>query len=283
MTRRPEEPGRLRVGRIGFANCTPLFLALEEGGPRPGVEYVRGVPTELNEGLRAGSVHLSPSSSVEYLQRPDLYGFLPDLSISSIGPVESVVLFSRLPLEELDGRPVGLSPASATSVALLRVLLEGRLGVRPRYVAPEDGAEAVLWIGDRALREARQGAWPRAYDLGALWHEATGTPFVFALWICRRDAFAAAPGAVRAFYRDLVRARQRAYRSYPAYARRSPEAAWLGEEALLAYWQTISYDLTAWHLEGLRLFAAEAAALGLLGRVPPLVPLPVEGRGLPES
>ncbi|MEW6490858.1 MAG: menaquinone biosynthesis protein [Thermodesulfobacteriota bacterium] len=269
----------LRVGRIGFANCTPLFLALEEQGPQPGVSYVRGVPTELNAALREGSVHLSPSSSAEYLARPDLYGFLPDLSISAIGPVESVVLFSRRPLEELGGRPVGLSPASATSVALLRVLLEGRLGVRPRYVAPEDDPEAVLWIGDRALREARAGGetrWPHAFDLGALWYEATGTPFVFALWICRRDAFHAFPGAVRAFYRELVRARQRAYRSYPAYARRSPEAAWMGEEALLAYWQTISYDLTAWHLEGLRLFAREAAALGLLPGPAPLVPLPVE-------
>jgi len=274
---RAGEPGPLRVGRIGFANCTPLFLALEEGGPRPGVEYVRGVPTELNAGLREGSVHLSPSSSVEYLSRPDLYGFLPDLSISSLGPVESVILFSRRPLEDLDGRPVGLSPASATSVVLLRVLLEGRLGVRPRFVTPEEDPEAVLWIGDRALRVAREGRWPLAHDLGELWHQATGTPFVFALWICRRDAFAAAPGAVRDFYRDLVRARQRAYRSYPAYARRSPEAAWLGEQALLDYWQTISYDLTAWHLQGLRRFAEEAVALGLLDRVPPLEPLRVEG------
>lgn len=275
MTERELPP--LRVGRIGFANCTPLFLALEEQGPQGGITYVRGVPTELNAALREGGVHLSPSSSAEFLARPDLYGFLPDLSISSIGPVESVILFSRRPLKALGGCPVGLSPASATSVALVRVLLEGRFGVRPRYVAPQEDPEAVLWIGDRALRETRGGRWPHAFDLGSLWYEATGTPFVFALWICRRDAFLADPAAVRAFYRELVRARQRAYRSYPAYARRSPEAAWMGEEALLAYWQTISYDLTAWHLEGLRLFAREAAALGLLPTAPPLVPLPVEG------
>ncbi len=277
MSDRPGRPPLLRVGRIGFANCTPLFLALEEGGTGPGVGFVPGMPTELNTALREGSIDLSPSSSVEYLRRPDLYGFLPDLSISSLGAVESVILFSRRPLAELDGRPVGLSPASATSVVLLRVLLEGRLGIRPRYGPPEEEPEAVLWIGDRALREARDGGWPFAHDLGALWHEATGTPFVFALWICRRAAFAAAPEAVRNFYRDLVRARQRAYRSYPAYARRSPEASWMGERGLLDYWQTISYDLTAWHLQGLRLFAREAAALGLLPPPPPLTPLPVEG------
>ncbi|MDW7708885.1 MAG: menaquinone biosynthesis protein [Deferrisomatales bacterium] len=277
MSPAPPLPPPLRVGRIGFANCTPLFLALEEGGALPGVVFVPGIPTELNAALRDGRIHLSPSSSVEYLRRPDLYGFLPDLSISSLGPVESVVLFSRRPLGELDGRSVGLTPASATSVVLLRVLLEGRLGVRPHYVAPEEDPEAVLWIGDRALQEARGGAWPFTHDLGALWHEATGTPFVFALWICRRDAYAAAPDAVRDFYRELVRARQRAYRSYPAYARRSPEAAWMGQKGLLDYWQTISYDLTAWHVQGLRRFAEEATALGLLPGTAPLNPLPVEG------
>ncbi len=266
----------LRVGRIGFANCTPLFRALEEGTPRPGVTYVRGVPTELNRLLRGGGVDLSPSSSVEYLAHPDRYGFLPDLSISSIGPVASVLLLSRVPLEALDGRPVALSPASATSVVLLRVLLEGHLGVRPRYGAPPDRADAVLWIGDRALREARAGGWPHAFDLGELWMERTGTPFVFALWICRRDAFDRDPDGVRGFYRALVAARHRAYRSYPVYARSAPEAAWLGEDGLLAYWQTISYDLTAWHREGLRRFAEEAAGLGLLPGVPPLEPLPVE-------
>jgi len=265
----------LRVGRIGFANCTPLYLALEEGGA-PGVAFVHGVPTELNRLLREGGIDLAPSSSVEYLERPDLYGFLPDLSISSIGPVASVLLFSRLPLERLGGRRVGLSPASATSVLLLRVLLEARLGVRPAYGPPGHGEDAVLWIGDRALKEARTGGWPHVYDLGDLWYRHTGTPFVFALWICRREVFEARPGVVRAFYRALVEARHRAYRAFPRLARRAPEAAWMGEADLLDYWQTISYDLTAWHLEGLRRFAAEAAALGLLPGVPALEPLRVE-------
>lgn len=268
---------RLRVGRIGFANCTPLFLALEEGGSDGTVEYVRGVPTELNRLLREGGVDLSPSSSAEYLTNPHLYGFLPDLSISSIGPVASVLLFSQVPIESLDGRTVGLSPASATSVMLLRVLLEGRFGLSPRYGEPGDGSDAILWIGDKALAEAKRGAWPLVYDLGELWYRFTGTPFVFALWIARRDAFAADPAGLRAFYRRLVEARQRAYRSYAAYARRAPEAEWLGEQALLDYWFTISYDLTAWHRMGLRRFAEEAHRLGLLPAMPPLEPLAVEG------
>lgn len=273
MSTRPGAP--LRVGRIGFANCTPLFMALEALGTA-GVEYVAGVPTDLNRQLQSGQVALSPSSSVEYLLHPELYGFLPDLSISAIGPVRSVLLFSRVPLAALHGRPVSLSAASATSVLLLRVLLETQHGVVPRYVSEDEAADAALWIGDRALRQARQGGWPHVYDLGELWFEATGTPFVFALWICRRDAWHAHPDRVRRFYRTLVRARQLAYRSYPAFAATSPEAAWLGEAALLDYWQTISYDLTAWHLAGLRRFGEELAGLGVLARPSELVPLAVE-------
>lgn len=267
----------LRVGRIEFANVTPIFRALEEGAGFDGVEIVTGVPTELNGMLREGTADIAPSSSFELLARPDLYGFLPDLSISSIGEVGSVLLFSHLPLEGLDGGRVGLSPASATSVALLRILLEGRMGLNPRYEEPSADNDAVLWIGDQALREARTGSWPHVYDLGRLWLDATETPCVFALWIARRDRFAASPDDFRGFYRRLVAARQRAYRSYPRYAADAAEAAWMTPEGLLAYWQDISYDLTAWHLKGLRFFAEEAYRLGLIPHVPALDPLPVEG------
>jgi chorismate dehydratase len=198
------------------------------------------------------------------------------LSISAIGPVMSVLLFSQTPLGDLSGRRVALSPASATSVILLRILLETHHGIHPEYCKAVEGAAAALWIGDRALREARDGAWPHVYDLGQLWFEATGTPFVFALWICRHDAYEAHGPGIRAFYRSLLRARHLAYRSYPRFAARSEQASWLGEAALLEYWQTISYDLTAWHLEGLRRFAGETEKLGLLDRVPALDPLSVE-------
>lgn len=277
----PSSGDLLRVGCIDFANCTPLFMALDELGPG-GVEFIPGVPTELNRLLRVGGVDLSPSSSVEFLRDPERYGFLPDLSISAIGPVQSVLLFSRVPLAALDGRQVALSPVSATSVVLLRVLLERHGGVTPTYVTEgvEDAGKetaAFLWIGDRALRHAKDGGWPHIYDLGELWFRATGTPFVFALWICRRDAYQRHPRRLQAFYRSLVQARHLAYRSYPAFATRSKQTEWLGADALLDYWQTISYDLTAWHLKGLRRFAEELTELGVLDGVPDLVPVDVEG------
>jgi chorismate dehydratase len=226
--------------------------------------------------LVEGTVDLSPSSSAALLRNPGQLGFLPDLSISSIGDVGSVLLFSKLPLARLGGANVGLSPASATSVLLLRILLESHAGVKPHYGKPSDDSDAVLWIGDRALRERREGRWPHVYDLGSLWLDATDTPFVFALWIARRESFERDPEGFRLFYRRLVAARQCAYRSYPRYAQTAPEAAWMGERDLLDYWGGISYDLTAWHMAGLRRYAEEAVKLGEIPAVPDLRPLHVE-------
>ncbi|PLX43152.1 MAG: futalosine synthase [Deltaproteobacteria bacterium] len=268
----------LKVGRIGFANCTPIFRALEEGGSLGDVAFVGGVPTELNALLRAGSIDISPSSSVEYLRHPELYGFLPDLSISAIGEVASVLLFSHRPLNELDGGRVALTPASATSVSLLKVILEGFKGVKPEYTEElVDDPDALLLIGDQALKGSLEGGWEYVYDLGELWFEETGQPFVFALWITRRDRFEAAPARFKELYHLLIAARQRAYRSYERYALDSPESKWIGSEGLAEYWKTISYDLTNWHLAGLSRFTKEAAKLGLIEKDFTPMPLDVEG------
>lgn len=252
-------------------------MALEEGGVSPEVALVNGVPTELNNMLDEGAVDISPSSSVAWLRSPEKLGFLPDLSISSIGEVGSVMLFSKVPLEALDGCAVGLTPSSATSVVMLRILLEAFASIEPVYRPTPEGCEAVLLIGDAALREIQTGRWPHVFDLGKLWFDATATPFVFALWLVRREAFEADRATVRSFYRKLVAARQIAYRNYPRYARLAPEAAWMGEEGLQRYWGTLSYDLTSWHLAGLARFAKEAKAMGLIDAVPELEPLKVEG------
>ncbi len=265
----------LRIGRIEYANSTPIFKALGESGRMGGFEIVKGVPTELSRLLFDGKIDISPTSSFEYLKNPDDYGFLPDLSISSIGEVKSVLLFSSRPLEELSGAKIHLSPDSASSVAVLRIILERMKGLAPLYVEEESGADAALLIGDRALRVAREGGWPFVYDLGALWLELTGNPFVFALWIARRDVFERKREAFSALYRLLVAARQRAYRSFAKYAACESSALGMGEEELISYWQTLSYDLTAWHLCGLGLFAAQAHSLGLIGKAPDLKPLKV--------
>ena len=152
-------------------------------------KLVEGIPTELNRLLYEGKVDVSPSSSIEYAMNPGRYLLLPTLSITSKKKVMSILLESKVPIEELNNKIVALTTASATSVVLLRILLEVRYAMNPVYTQYEQGvddpsgqADAMLTIGDLALTKTPLPEFPHRYDLGELWHEFTGLPFVFALW-----------------------------------------------------------------------------------------------------
>jgi chorismate dehydratase len=275
---RDEPTGRygvLRIGWIDYANCTPIFTALTRHFGCDGYTFVKGVPAELNAMLAKGLIDVSPSSSIEYALHADRYCLLPGLSISSIGPVKSVLLFSRRPIEELHTCTIGLTAESATSVALLKILLAKQFGFTNRF--ERTGLEirsalsrydALLLIGDAALRESLAAEDLHVYDLGELWYRFCGLPFVFALWIVRRDACQDRGGEVRSLLQELDAAKRISRGEYGEIASLCGQLGWLGKEALVDYWHTISYDLGTEHLEGLTLFYRHAAELGILPRAP---------------
>jgi chorismate dehydratase len=138
------------------------------------VEEVTGVPTELNRMLLAGALDVAPISSIEYARNASRLRLLPRLCVSSEGAVDSIQLVTRIPLGQV--RSVAVTPESATSVVLTRVLLP-RAEIRPL----DEEADARLLIGDAALRSAFEDPTPH-HDLGRLWLERTGLPMVFAVW-----------------------------------------------------------------------------------------------------
>ncbi len=189
---------KARLGRIQYLNVLPIYFALEHLFGENGFHLVAGTPAELNAAMRRGEVDLGSISALEYGRHPDDYLLLPDLSISSRGPVGSVLLFSRVPFAELDGRSIRVSNASASGAALLKVLMAKLFRVKPRYEAgtlakrPLTEAEAIMAIGDEALCLKQAKALPFELDLGEAWQELTGLPFVFGVWAVRR-AFAISP------------------------------------------------------------------------------------------
>jgi len=145
----------LRIGEINYLNCTPLFTSLRSNFQDSGYTFISGHPSELNAQLRRGDLDICPSSSIEFAQNPDLYLILPHLSISSKGPVKSVLLFSKLPIDSLDGVAIGLTGESETSVILLKILLSLKFSFTNSYykVAESDhdfsgSHEALLLIGE---------------------------------------------------------------------------------------------------------------------------------------
>jgi len=198
-------PDALRVGRIPYINCYPVYGGIDRGEVAINGILVNGIPTELNGMMARGLLDVSVVSAVEYARDAKRYLLLPELAITSDGPVRSVMLFSRAPASSLGGRRVIVSRSSMTSVALLELLFEHVWHCRPEFVlgdaelADVDNFDDVphdarLVIGDAALRlfdqAARGGPWAARYqhriDLGAAWKEWTGLPFVFAVWVAQR-------------------------------------------------------------------------------------------------
>lgn len=268
----------LRIGRIEYANCTPIFRALQQNEPCDDYMFVGGVPAQLNALLAEGRIDVCPSSSIEYALHPDQYLILPQLSISCAGAVGSVLLFSRVPLEYLDCRNILLSSESATSVNLLKILLEKRYGYSCTYSVHTSSvddalreAPAILLIGDSALRASLLKTDYLVYDLGQMWHEWTGLPFVFALWLCRRQVVDDCYSSVADLAIRLVESKKYAGENLQSIADEAPEALWMGADKLVDYWRdNISYDLNDRHLEGLTLFYQYCAELELLTTKPTL-------------
>src|SRR5213596_3689714 len=192
----------MRVGRIGYINCYPVYGAIDRGLVPLAAELVTGTPSELNDLLAAGELDVSVVSAVEYARQARHYILLPDLAISCDGAVRSVALFSRRTVGQLDGRTVLLSASSRTSVALLELLCREVWKIRPKFAEARAEAqdldalaalphEAVLVIGDAALALAARGTYPYRYDLGEEWKRWTGEPFVFAVWAAQRSAASA--------------------------------------------------------------------------------------------
>jgi len=262
---------RLRLGRVRYINCEPVYYALERGLVPADCEIHDGTPAELNERLRAGDLDVSVISVMEAVLRPEAYRLLPGLAIACDGAVESVLLASERPVEELDGLPVTLSRHSLTSVYLVKLLLEKAYRVRPRFLAEADaaGVAARLMIGDEALRLGPR--YRNSLDLGKAWHALTGLPFVFAVWAARAEVWTSAAEDVRALHRALLAAK--------AYSRAHPEAmvalacerTGLPPEACRRYLrERLSFDLGPRHLEGLRTFLQLLVDAGDLPAVPSL-------------
>jgi chorismate dehydratase len=269
----------LIIGKIPYANLFPIFHQLEQSNICD-YSFIEGVPSKLNKMLRYGMLDISPSSSIEYLKNKDRYLVLPGFSVSSSGPINSILLFSRLPLGKLEGETIAVSSESETSTALLKVILSEFFSVHCSFEPVSHKSikslllsfPAVLHIGDTALAEARKlpehknhvlktsnkhpekKASVYIYDLGELWHKYTGLPFVYALWLVRKDLLLQKKDLIEKFSSDLMSATRHLHTKLPVIANEAPQSKWLGQKELLDYWNIISYSFTEKHLAGLRLF-----------------------------
>ena len=241
----------IKLGRIGYVNMAPVFYRVDAQ-----FEEVSGEPTALNGALLAGECDLAPISSIEYARNADRLRILPRLCVSSQGAVESIQLVSRAPLERV--RSVAITPESATSVVLTKVLLP-----EAEHVPLGEEAEATLLIGDAALKSAFEDPTPH-HDLGRLWRDRTGLPMVFAVWAAPDEPL---PGLSE--LEDSLVASVRLARAEPEQlAHESSERYGYPAGFLARYFEKLRYRFGPRERAGLYTFLELARDAGELGEVP---------------
>lgn len=276
---------RLRIGQIDYLNVLPLFHHLKHiFPPSDGLEYIKGHPSEMNALLATGGLDCAPASAFEYLVGAENYHLLPDLSISAPqGPVKSVLLVSPVPLEELPawlaahGSVVGLTGASASSVALLKVLWELCWKLpEPHWenLTPGTGlasGQPFLEIGNHALRlyVDRPAGW-HIIDLAEHWNNWTGLPFVFAVWIVRRGLSARQKAILADVHTALMHCKTTCVQAIAEIARWDEFTAWINPAGIEDYLATMGYDLGPREQASLALFGGYCTRLGLIQGMPAL-------------
>jgi chorismate dehydratase len=262
----------MRLGRIGYINCYPIYGAIDRGIVPPPGELVTGTPAELNELLVAGELDVSVISAIEYARHAKALVLLPDLAISCDGPVRSVGLYSKIPVAQLDGRAVLLTASSRTSVALLELLCREVWKISPRFAEARAEAadldhlaelphDAVLVIGDSALLLTARQTYAYRYDLGEEWKRWTGLPFVFAVWASRRTAD---PGGVYRSHAALLASRAWGIDHLGELATEAARVAGIDVRACHQYFAGLDYALTSKHLAGLTEFFRRLVVDGIV-------------------
>lgn len=245
-----------KIGYMEYANVYPIFYYLLKN---KNLSFFKSYPAELNKAMREGRIDLSPSSSIEYAKNSSLYKVISGISVSSVGAVKSVNVFSDIPLEKMGGKKIYFTKESNTSTVLTRIIFEEFYKIPVEYTNSLEEAHAELLIGDKALYSYYNTDYKYIFDLGQEWYKFTGLPFVFALWIVGKNAWQ--KDEFRLLADELRHYASISCKNYSHLTENYIELGYTAEQ-MSDYWNTIDYNLTDKHIEGLKLFYDYAHRLG---------------------
>lgn len=264
-------PEHTVIGKISYTNSWPVFHNFHPSSLSFPAEMVSEVPAILNQGMADGSIHVGALSSFAYAAASDRLLLLPDLSVSADGPVKSILLFSRMPVQSIGSGRIAVTNTSATSVNLLKILMDKAIGATPEYISvpPDlnemmDQADACLLIGDHAIRASWQDQGYYVTDLGELWKEWTGLSMTFAVWAVNRRAALRNPEAIAEIAEAFAVSKRRGQRDLAPITHEA--RCTIGGTA--SYWndyfRNLCYDFGERQQEGLNLYFRYAYEMGLL-------------------
>ncbi|MEI7024551.1 menaquinone biosynthesis protein [Paenibacillus sp. y28] len=265
------EGAPIRLGRILYSNVWPVFHYFPEQQFAGRVDIATQVPSGLNKAMKNGTIDLGPMSSFAYGENAEHYMLMPDLSVSANGPVHSILLFHQKPLEQIVDGTIALPTTSATSVNLLKILLQTYGGGKPQYFDAEPDlpsmmarADAALLIGDDAIRASWSDSGYHVTDLGELWKEATGEWMTFAVWGVRRQAVREQEALITELHQAFLESKRKGRQDVTPIIQAAVERIGGRPSYWQMYFDKLSHDFGLEQQRGLQRYFDEAWALGLL-------------------
>lgn len=268
-----------RLGHIHFLNVLPLTYGLNNLNLKEGIELANGVPAVMNNDLLTGRLDASEVSSIVYARNYEDLLMLPDLCVRADGPVQSILLVSRKPIEEINQDKIILTAQSATAHCLLKIIMGKAYDADPRYFirnltpfnpVPSD-ATASLFIGDDALyvyhhKDKEQFYY---YDLGREWKKLTDRCMVYAVWAVRKDFARSNPEGVQMIYDRLYQSLQGGIKHKREAIKGIIEQKPFTEDQAAEYLNSIiKWNLTEEYIDNLQVFYDLAYEQHLVPRRP---------------
>ncbi len=243
----------VNFGVVPFLNMRPIVYPIEKRLVEHSMNIVYLEPSLLWQNLEVGNLDLAAVPSAEFLRNKGYYA-LPNISISSFGKVDSVILASKTGITSV--KSVSVDSRSKSSTALLRIIFELFLGQKPQYIKRKpgkgflDGVDAGMLIGNAGLRSLYQhnDCIAVRYDLGEIWTENTGLPFVYAVVAVKKS-----DKSFKENYKSLISAREKGVRLVSKIAKFESKKLGLSEKQCAVYMEKrIKYDFDEKKIEGLK-------------------------------
>lgn len=245
-----QPPAMVRLGAVSYLNSRPLIEDLDK--LLTGSSITLDYPSRLADSLANHDLDVALIPSIEYFRRPG-YQIISDACVAARGEVMSVKLYCRVHPGQV--KRIALDEGSRTSATLAKIILAERYGAFPvseplsmDSMTTDSSADAVLLIGDRAMH-APQEEFVEVMDLGQMWYQWTGLPFVFAMWVAHADT------DIHGVAAALNEARDRGLQNVEQIACDESPKLGLTQEAALRYLtQNLHYKMTSAERSGLQLF-----------------------------
>jgi len=252
---------KISLGKISYINASPVYYGLDKGGLPDWLTMVPHVPSALNRKIITNQIEISPISAAFYAMNHESLLLLPDLSISCQGNVLSVICASNYELDDLDQRTVMFSQESASAASFLKMIFSQRQVYPDFRVGPvgdinqiPSGVDAVMVIGDNALTQPWQERYTHCFDLGGIWYEMTGLPFVFAVWVVRESFAKKHPDQVKEVHELLLASKKQGYANIDVVIEAGTKKLNLSHSIIKKYYDLLICDLDPLKIKAMKIF-----------------------------